>query len=101
MKPIIHSKLPQIGTTIFSIMSSLALEYKAINLGQGFPDFMMNEELIALVNEAMRSGHNQYTHYCGLPILRERISEKIENIYHTNKSGLSNRRQVKGCGSCF
>ncbi len=84
MKPIIHSKLPQIGTTIFSIMSSLALEYKAINLGQGFPDFMMNEELIALVNEAMRSGHNQYTHYCGLPILRERISEKIENIYHTN-----------------
>ena len=83
MNPKIHSKLPDVGTTIFTVMSSLAVEYKAINLGQGFPDFMMNEELIALVNEAMRKGHNQYVHLCGLPLLRERISEKIEFLYDT------------------
>lgn len=62
-------------------MSVLAAEHGAINLGQGFPDFMMNEELIALVNSAMRAGHNQYTHMNGLLSLRERICEKIERLY--------------------
>jgi methionine transaminase len=62
-------------------MSSLALEHQAINLGQGFPDFMMSEELIALVNTAMQNGHNQYTHTHGLALLRQRIAEKIEALY--------------------
>src|ERR1700733_12106716 len=83
MKPIIHSKLPRVGTTIFTVMSALAQEHKAINLGQGFPDFQMNEELISLVNTAMQKGHNQYVHMNGLPVLRERIAEKVEHLYKT------------------
>ncbi|MEO5891939.1 MAG: methionine aminotransferase [Ferruginibacter sp.] len=83
MNPTIQSKLPNIGTTIFTMMSVLAAEHKAINLGQGFPDFMMSEELIALVNAAMEKGNNQYVHMNGLVLLRERIAEKIENLYTT------------------
>ncbi len=77
----IHSKLPHVGTTVFTVMSALAAKYKAINLGQGFPDFMMNPQLIALVNEAMQKGQNQYVHTNGLPLLRERITEKIQALY--------------------
>jgi methionine aminotransferase len=62
-------------------MSSLAAEYKAINLGQGFPDFQMNEELIGLVNEAMKNGHNQYVHMNGYMPLREVLAEKAEYLY--------------------
>ena len=83
MIPAIQSKLPNVGTTIFTVMSVLANEYKAINLGQGFPDYQMSEELIALVNKAMQNGHNQYTHMCGLPALRQRLAEKIAGIYST------------------
>jgi methionine aminotransferase len=83
MIPFINSKLPQVGTTIFTIMSALAEEHKAINLGQGFPDFMMSEELIALVNAAMQKGQNQYVHSSGLSILRERIAEKVEYLYRS------------------
>ena len=83
MKPFLQSKLPQSGTTIFTVMSSLAMAHNAINLGQGFPDYPMSEELIALVNKAMQNGHNQYVHMCGLPILRERLSEKINGLYDT------------------
>jgi len=79
----IHSKLPDVGTTIFTVMSSLAVEHHAVNLGQGFPDFMMSEELIALVNDAMRKGSNQYAHMSGLPLLRERLAEKVEKLYQT------------------
>ncbi|MDE3144176.1 MAG: aminotransferase class I/II-fold pyridoxal phosphate-dependent enzyme [Bacteroidota bacterium] len=79
----IHSKLPTVGTTIFTVMSSLAVEHKAVNLGQGFPDFMMSEELIALVNAAMKNGFNQYAHMNGLPLLRERLAEKIFKLYET------------------
>lgn len=75
--PQFTSRLPQVGTTIFTVMSQLAREYDAVNLGQGFPDFPMSEELIGLVNQAMREGHNQYTHMNGYPLLRERIAEKI------------------------
>lgn len=64
-------------------MNQLAAQYNAVNLGQGFPDFMMNEDLIALVNKAMMKGFNQYTHMNGLPLLRERIAEKIEKLYST------------------
>lgn len=65
-------------------MSSLAVEYNAINLGQGFPDFMMSEELVALVNRAMHKGNNQYVHMNGLPLLRDRIAEKVMNLYATS-----------------
>ncbi len=77
------SKLPFVGTTIFTIMSQLAIENNAINLGQGFPDFMMDETLIGLVCKSMKDGHNQYTHMNGLPLLRERIADKIEKLYKT------------------
>ncbi len=79
--PAIISKLPNVGTTIFTVMSSLAIEHKAINLGQGFPDFPMSEELIALVNRAMQDGCNQYVHMNGLPALRSVLAEKIEALY--------------------
>lgn len=62
-------------------MSALAAEHQAINLGQGFPDFPMNETLIDLVYQAMRAGHNQYVHMNGLPLLRERIAEKVAGSY--------------------
>lgn len=77
------SKLPDVGTTIFTVMSQLALEHKAINLGQGFPDFPMSSELTNLVNKAMQDGHNQYVHMNGLPLLTQRIAAKIEKLYHT------------------
>jgi methionine aminotransferase len=64
-------------------MSVLAAENKAINLGQGMPDYPMNEELIAMVNEAMKSGHNQYVHMNGYMPLRETIAEKVEFLYQT------------------
>ncbi len=65
-------------------MSSLALKHNAINLGQGFPDFPMNEELVSLVNEAMKQGHNQYTHMNGYIPLREALAEKAEFLYHAS-----------------
>ncbi|HRD43390.1 MAG TPA: methionine aminotransferase [Ferruginibacter sp.] len=77
------SKLPNVGTTIFTVMSSLAAEYSAINLGQGFPDFKMDEALIDGVQKAMKDGHNQYVHMNGLLKLRERLTEKTFDLYHT------------------
>lgn len=62
-------------------MSVLANEHHAINLGQGFPDYLMSEELVSLVTKAMQQGHNQYVHMNGLPLLRERLSEKISDLY--------------------
>ena len=78
-----QSKLPSIGTSIFTVMSQLALKYNAINLGQGFPDFPMSETLINCVSEAMQEGGNQYAHTYGLPLLRERLAEKINFLYQT------------------
>ena len=83
MLPSIQSKLPAVGTTIFTIISSLAAGHKAVNLGQGFPDFSMNEVLTGLVNKAMQQGNNQYVHMCGLPALRKSIAEKCESLYTT------------------
>lgn len=80
---IIKSKLPSIGTTIFTRMNHLASEHQAINLGQGFPDYAMSDGLIEKVTVAMKSGYNQYVHMNGLPILRERIAEKIHMLYNT------------------
>jgi methionine transaminase len=62
-------------------MSVLAAQHNAINLGQGFPDFLMDEELIALVNTAMKNGNNQYVHTNGLSLLRERLAEKSNSLY--------------------
>jgi methionine aminotransferase len=64
-------------------MNQVAAEYNAVNLGQGFPDYMMSEELISLVSEAMKKGMNQYVHQNGLPLLRERLAEKVAGLYTT------------------
>ena len=78
----IKSKLPEVGTTIFTVMSALATEHKAVNLGQGFPDFPMSSALTELVNEAMRNGFNQYSPMPGWMPLREAIAEKVEFLYN-------------------
>ncbi|MBS7563150.1 methionine aminotransferase [Mucilaginibacter sp. Bleaf8] len=75
------SKLPQTGTTIFTVMSALANEVGAINLSQGFPDYECPAELVELVNTAMKNGHNQYAPMAGLLALRERIANKTEKLY--------------------
>jgi methionine transaminase len=80
----LHSKLPNVGTTIFATMSALAAEYKAVNLGQGFPDFQMNEELVELVTKAMKNGFNQYAPMPGWMPLREAIAEKAHFLYGAN-----------------
>ena len=77
----ITSKLPSAGTSIFTVMSALAIEHKAVNLGQGFPDFPMSEELTALVNEAMNKGFNQYAPMQGYTPLLEVLAEKAESLY--------------------
>ena len=81
---IIHSKLPHVGTTIFTVMSALATEHKAVNLGQGFPDFEMSESLMELVDKAMKDGYNQYAPMPGWMPLRETIAEKIQFLYNSN-----------------
>ena len=82
----IQSKLPEVGTTIFTLMSALATEYHAINLGQGFPDFPMSGALVAAVDKAMRDGFNQYVPMQGYLPLRESIAEKINFLYQTEVS---------------
>ena len=77
----IHSKLPDVGTTIFTVMSGLATEFNAINLGQGFPDFQMSDELTDLVAKAMKDGYNQYSPMPGWPALQEAIAEKVDYLY--------------------
>jgi len=83
METFFKSKLENTGVSIFTVMSVLAAENKAINLGQGTPDFDISEELISLVNKAMRDGHNQYAHRNGLLALREIIAEKINFLYQS------------------
>ncbi|MES2592503.1 MAG: methionine aminotransferase [Bacteroidota bacterium] len=78
---LISSKLPNIGTTIFTTMSKLAAENNAINLSQGFPDFNCNPELVELVTKHMQAGNNQYAPMAGLISLRESIAAKTEEIY--------------------
>jgi methionine transaminase len=77
----ISSKLPNVGTTIFTVMSRLAAEHNAINLSQGFPDFDCSKELRDLVTKYVNSGLNQYPPMAGVPRLRERIAEKTEALY--------------------
>jgi methionine aminotransferase len=75
------SKLPDLEITIFSVMTQLAIEHGAINLSQGFPDFDTYPELISLVEKYMSQGHNQYAPMQGVMALRERISEKVSDMY--------------------
>ena len=77
----LNSKLPKVGTTIFTVMSQLAQQHQALNLSQGFPDFEPPPELVALVTEAMRSAKNQYAPMTGVPALRQAISAKVESLY--------------------
>jgi methionine aminotransferase len=77
----INSKLPKVGTTIFTVMSKLAQEHKAINLSQGFPDFSCKDELTGLVTKHMKAGLNQYAPMPGVMTLREAIAEKTEALY--------------------
>ena len=82
----INSKLPSTGTSIFTVMSALANEHKAINLGQGFPDFPMDQQLAELTAKAIKDGHNQYAPMAGLLSLRESISHKILSLYNNSIS---------------
>jgi methionine aminotransferase len=77
----IETKLPKVGTTIFSVMSQLAIEHKAVNLGQGFPDFDGPQALRDALTDAMNNGRNQYAPMTGLPALREQIARKTERLY--------------------
>ncbi len=79
--PHITSRLPAVGTTIFSTMSALAQQHGAVNLGQGFPDFDADPRLLDLVSAAMRAGHNQYPPMAGVAALREAVAAKIERLY--------------------
>ncbi len=79
--PVLRTRLPAVGTTVFTQMSQLAMEHGAVNLGQGFPDFGCDPTLIDLVNEAMRAGHNQYPPMSGVPALRSAIGAKIAALY--------------------
>lgn len=76
-----HSKLPNTGTTIFTVMSALAAEQKAINLSQGYPDFDCSTDLKDMVNAAMQEGYNQYAPMAGIAPLRTVIAEKIASLY--------------------
>ncbi|MEO7432604.1 MAG: aminotransferase class I/II-fold pyridoxal phosphate-dependent enzyme, partial [Dokdonella sp.] len=77
----IETKLPKVGTTIFSVMSQLAMEHKAVNLGQGFPDFDGPQALRDALTRAMNDGRNQYAPMTGVPALREAIARKTECLY--------------------
>ena len=76
-----QSKLPKVGTTIFTVMSQLAAEHGAVNLGQGFPDFAVPQRLVDELAGAMHDGHNQYAPMTGVPALRNAIADKTERVY--------------------
>jgi len=80
-RPAFETKLPKVGTTIFTVMSQLAAEHGAVNLGQGFPDFPVPGRLVDALDRAMRAGHNQYAPMTGVPALRQAIAGKTERVY--------------------
>ena len=82
--PTLQTKLPAVGTTIFTVMSTLALEKGAVNLGQGFPDFDCDTKLVDAVTQAMTRGLNQYPPMAGVPVLREAISKKLLKLHGRN-----------------
>ncbi|MGJ7901509.1 pyridoxal phosphate-dependent aminotransferase [Lysobacter sp. 1R34A] len=77
----LETKLPKVGTTIFTVMSQLALEHQAVNLGQGFPDFEVPARLVESLARAMKDGKNQYAPMTGIPALRQAIAAKTERCY--------------------
>ena len=79
--PILETKLPAVGTTIFTVMSALAAEHNAVNLGQGFPDFDCDPKLIDAVTSAMHAGLNQYPPMTGVPVLRDAIATKLTALH--------------------
>ena len=79
--PDLSSKLPNVGTTIFTVMSALASERKAINLGQGFPDFNCDPGIVNAVTQAMQQGFNQYPPMAGAEPLRQAVAQKIASLY--------------------
>ena len=79
--PELVTKMPRVGTTIFTVMSALAAEHGAVNLGQGFPDFDCDPALVDAVAAAMRAGHNQYPPMAGVPALRRAVADKLERLY--------------------
>lgn len=79
--PHVQTKLPAVGTTIFTVMSALATKHKAVNLGQGFPDFDCDPKLVEAVNKAMTTGLNQYPPMAGVAVLRDAIAAKIETLH--------------------
>ena len=81
LTPSFPSRLPNVGTTIFSVMSALAAQHQAVNLGQGFPDFDCDPTLVDAVTQAMQAGHNQYPPMPGVPALRAGIADKIAQLY--------------------
>ena len=86
--PALRSRLPSVGTTIFTVMSALAAEHQAVNMGQGFPDFACDPTLVDAVTTAMQAGHNQYPPMAGVPVLRQAVAAKIEALqgrrYHAD-----------------
>ena len=81
LTPVLQTRLPAVGTTVFTRMSALAAQHGAVNLGQGFPDFDCEPALLDAVGEAMRAGHNQYPPMTGAAPLREAIAAKIASLY--------------------
>ena len=79
--PALQSRLPAVGTTIFTVMSALAAQHQAVNLGQGFPDFACDPALIDQVTRAMQAGHNQYPPMPGVATLREAVAAKMQRLY--------------------
>ena len=79
--PTLQTKLPKVGTTIFTVMSALAAEKGAVNLGQGFPDFHCDPRLVQAVTDAMTAGHNQYPPMTGIAPLREAMSAKVLTLH--------------------
>ena len=79
--PAITSRLPAVGMTVFTRMSQLAAQHGAVNLGQGFPDFACDPQLVEMVGAAMRAGFNQYPMMTGVPALRQAIAGKIAALY--------------------
>ena len=77
----IDSKLPGVGTTVFTVMSALAARHGAVNLGQGFPDFDCDPQLQRLLAEAVAAGHNQYAPMAGVASLRQAVAAKVERLY--------------------
>ncbi|TXE02819.1 methionine aminotransferase [Algoriphagus aquimarinus] len=93
---LITSKLPEVGTTIFTLMSKLASDCGAINLSQGFPGFECDPALLDLVDKYMRAGFNQYAPMSGVPVLRERIAEKTKLVHGVDLDSESEVTVVSG-----